>query len=208
MIRTLRHGELPPEGVEPRRHKNSQGYVRLRWSIGSGDYVESYEHRWVMGNPPADVQVHHRNHVRDDNRPENLQMVTSREHGAEHRAIDRDEAVRLYRAGHGTPAIAAKMGHNAAAIYRAIRDAGEPMRDAQASASLFRIDDDDLPSKELGYLYSQGASAERLAGLYGVSQSVVLTRLHELGVPRRRAGRSSAAQVARAEAAIAEVVRS
>lgn len=208
MIRTLRHGELPPEGVEPRRYKSSQGYIRLRWSIGHGDYVECYEHRWVMGNPPPDVEVHHVNHVKDDNRPENLKVVTPTEHGAEHRGIDRDEAIRLYRAGYGTPTIAAQMGHNPAAIYRAIRDAGEPMRDAEMSAALLRIADDDLPSQELAYLYSQGASAERLAGLYGVSQSVVLSRLCELGVPRRRAGRSTAAQVARAEAAIAEAVRS
>lgn len=47
------------------------------------------EHRWVMeqvlGRPlRRDEQVHHINHDRLDNRPENLEVVSSAEHGQRH----------------------------------------------------------------------------------------------------------------------------
>lgn len=47
------------------------------------------EHRWVMqqiiGRPlRADEQVHHRDHNRLNNAPENLELVTSAEHGLRH----------------------------------------------------------------------------------------------------------------------------
>lgn len=127
-IRTLRHGELPPEGVEPRRFKNSQGYVRLRWRVSPTEQVECYEHRWVMGNPPAGVQVHHRNHVRDDNRPENLEVLDPSVHSAEHRKYDAEEIARLYDAGLSTPAIAEKLGCDASTALRVLRRTGRQAR--------------------------------------------------------------------------------
>lgn len=47
------------------------------------------EHRYVMeqmiGRPlRSDEQVHHKNHDRLDNRPENLELVSSAEHGLRH----------------------------------------------------------------------------------------------------------------------------
>lgn len=47
------------------------------------------EHRWVMGQVLGrplrrDEQVHHINHDRLDNRPENLEVVSSAEHGERH----------------------------------------------------------------------------------------------------------------------------
>ena len=53
------------------------------------DGRQQLEHRWVMeqvlGRPlRTDEQVHHKNHNRLDNRPENLEVVTSAEHGLRH----------------------------------------------------------------------------------------------------------------------------
>jgi ribosomal protein L34 len=57
--------------------------------ITTPDGRKVLEHRWVMeqvlGRPLlADEQVHHKNHNRLDNRPENLEVVTSAEHGLRH----------------------------------------------------------------------------------------------------------------------------
>lgn len=68
------------------RWKGVNGYIILNTSEG-----EKYEHRVVMeeitGRPlRPEEEVHHRNHVRDDNRPENLQLMANHaEHMAAHR---------------------------------------------------------------------------------------------------------------------------
>jgi predicted Zn-ribbon and HTH transcriptional regulator len=63
--------EHPPDG----RWKDSHGYIWLRWS-GVG---VAREHRVVMRAEPG-THVHHLNGIRDDNRPENLEVHLPTEH--------------------------------------------------------------------------------------------------------------------------------
>ncbi|HEX3965800.1 MAG TPA: HNH endonuclease [Trebonia sp.] len=157
-IRALRPDE-PVPAHEPKRYLNSHGYVRLRWLIGSDEYVEEYEHRIVMGRP--DGHVHHRNHVRDDNRPENLQVLTSGEHQHIHGAIAHSKA---------------KYGPygSRSAMDKAQR-AEKRRQDLRARA------------EEMGRLYADGLTTIEIADRFGVHHSRVNEALHSIGIQLRTA---------------------
>lgn len=72
------------------RYINAQGYVLAR-APEHPQAIKGYvlEHRLVMeqklGRPLATSEhVHHLNHDRSDNRPENLELVDRQEHGRRH----------------------------------------------------------------------------------------------------------------------------
>lgn len=69
----------PGESLMPfRRWKTGLGYSMLD---PTNDQSEVYEHRQVVKDAPV---VHHKNEVRSDNRPENLQSMSHKEHRNEH----------------------------------------------------------------------------------------------------------------------------
>src|SRR5215472_15500329 len=120
MIRSLRAGEPIPDG-EPRRYENASGYVRLRWKVGKGQYVEAFEHRVVMELPQG--EVHHLNHDPADNRPENLVVLSEEEHRrlhADEKSVRylHDTVLQLYAEGLSTLKIGRRLKINNGTVSR------------------------------------------------------------------------------------------
>jgi hypothetical protein len=200
-IRYLQRGEPVPEG-EPRRYKSSHGYIRLRWNVGPQQLVECWEHRYVMGFP--DAHVHHKNGIKDDNRPENLEVLSPSAHGAEHRDIDSAECDALHRDGMSVKAISLQIGHDNAAVMRAMKRDGFKVRTLNEAAALRRIE---LDLETITKLMWLGVSDRRLANAYGVTHAVMRDRRRRLGIPPRREGRVTNAEGQMMDRLLAEMVR-
>lgn len=183
MIRQLRPGEKLPEG-EPRRYKSGHGYIRLRWRVGPGEQVECYEHRVEGDHVTTAEHVHHLNHDKSDNRPENLRPITATDHALEHhKVLDDDEVARRYLAGETTLELGEALGVTPSAITRSLQRSGTPARH-YAGNRLTHID-----AHAVARLYLAGHSLDAVAEIIGTSRQVVITRLDELGIKRRRGGR-------------------
>ena len=124
-IRRLRNDEPIPSG-QPRRHYDAHGYVYLRWRVGERQYVEILEHRFVAGR--ATAIVHHKNGVKDDNRPENLQPMDSLSHGSAHSKIDVQQAIQLYQEGWSLPKLAKLYAVHHSTVLRVLRRRGVVFR--------------------------------------------------------------------------------
>lgn len=200
-IRTLRHGDEIPTH-RPRRYLNASGYVRLRWRLGSGEYVEAYEHRVVMGLPPDDKHVHHINHDRTDNRPQNLEILDAdehlRHHGDHARTVDYEAAEKLYRQGASLPQISRRLGADTGNLSRQLRLRGVRMRTKADYAT-------QVDRNLVVFLHEREVRAPYIAEHLGVSVSAVRRTIRSLGLPRLRSGAGDHA--AHARHVIAELQR-
>lgn len=114
--------------MAPRRYPRQHGYVELRWTVAPCTEVRAYEHQIIDGHRTTADEVHHINHRRDDNRPENLRPSTVEEHHAEHHGDWWPLAAELYASGMGTFRIAQRVEADPATVYRALVRMGVQMR--------------------------------------------------------------------------------
>jgi hypothetical protein len=111
----------------------TDGYWRLRWKIGPGEYVERLEHRAIAA-PEAGEHVHHKNGNPLDNRPENLERLTPSAHERHHHRPKADpaELAALYADGLSTVELGARFGMNPATVFRLMHRYGYATRSLQA----------------------------------------------------------------------------
>lgn len=205
-IRWIARLDEVPTG-EPKRYRNSQGYVRLRWLTGPNEYAEVLEHRLVMGLP--DGQVHHINRIRDDNRPENLIVLSAEEHSQLHAREDwasgkytgvsqrtRERAQRRleieerwdrmadrYRSGATTITVGKEFGIDPSNVSRGLRARGVQMR-GTSEVRARPLDEDAVIAR-----YAAGEGATRIARELRVSVTRVHRVLTDAGITLRGAGR-------------------
>jgi HNH endonuclease/Homeodomain-like domain len=176
VIRYLKPGEAVPT-VTPLRYTTVRGYASLRWKVGPDQYVECYEHRVIDGHVTTAEHVHHVNHVRTDNRPENLRHVTAAEHHDEHPSVYAEECVRLYAEGRNTTEIAKRLSINPATVYRLLKARGVAFRDRNERR---RVSVDEARLREL---HQQGLSTLQIAKALGHERTVVRRLMKALGLP-------------------------
>lgn len=198
----------PMVNVGSGRAKASTGYMRLHrpghpladrlgW-VPEHRFV-AYEMGWLPAGRP-DLHVHHKNHDKLDNRPENLAVLTSAEHRAQHRSeqlretlepsltprrrvLDGALAARLYLAGLTTVEVAERLGSHAGNISRALAAEGVKARPTDLRFKL----DEDLVVRMLQF----GVPARAVAAHFECSPIVVGRIKRERGVAPRRPGRPS-----------------
>lgn len=185
MRRWKTHRIQPGEPIpnEPaKRYIMRSGYVVLRWHK-DGQILEILEHRFLAGNPIG--PVHHRNHKKVDNSPDNLEPVGSpKAHSERHRSVDRTRVVELYRSGLTTLQIAAQLGINHGTVSRVLEAEGQEAR-IPASYWTQSIDLDRLEQ-----LHKSWMSSYRIATELGCTQGVVMRRIKQLGLKRHPVGRA------------------
>jgi hypothetical protein len=182
MIRRLRDDEPVPSSA-PRRYRGRGGYIILRWKVGVRTYVEVLEHRIVAGRHRP--HVHHRNHQRDDNRPDNLAPLSALEHGAEHSCINIEEATGLYYEGWSLKRLASKYGVHPVTLMRGLKRRGLQPRSI-SEGQLIQRPVDEVRLREL---WAAGCGTRTIAKVLGETRIVIRDRMRRLGLPRRRAGR-------------------
>jgi hypothetical protein len=182
LTRRLPRGALVPS-AEPSRYKTRDGYTLYRWLIGPGQYVEALEHRIVDGRVVDAETVHHHDHNRQHNHPENLSELDRAAHQRIHhpQAIDRAEAARLYTMGLSTIQVAAELGTHPGNVSRMLREQGVQARPQPPK----RKDIDPTTVEALG---RAGMPWDAIARQVGCSRGPVERILRRAGIPPRKAG--------------------
>lgn len=121
--RWLKAGDEVPNS-KPTRYLSSAGYVTLQWKLQPGIFVRVYEHRLVAGLPSSDLDVHHINGVKTDNRPENLQVLSRSSHAELAVGFDVDAAASAYLSGASFNDISRSVGIDATSVLRTLKRRG------------------------------------------------------------------------------------
>jgi DNA-binding CsgD family transcriptional regulator len=178
VIRSLRRDEPVPD-FEPRRYRAQRGYIKLRWLIDTQYYVEEYEHRIAAGRPPQWMHVHHINGIKDDNRPENLEVMTPEEHTKRHMAEGGAERQRERLKGK--------------------RRGGQTFREAKALRAAKRREEFAGRTAEMKRLYLEGKSTIEIGSIIGIHPSGVSRHLREAGVLVRHRNQTAKAALPKAQ---------
>lgn len=182
-IRFLPPGAKVPPGV-PLRYMSTHGYIKLRWKVGVNEYVEVPEHRVFDGFVTMAEHVHHINHNRSDNRPENLVEMTASEHFKQHRRHADEEIAALYLAGGVTvQQIGESLDLDASQVSRSLKRSGvQVMRGTEWTKA--KVDADDVIRR-----FKDGERPGAIADALGVSRTPIDRILREAGIPPHRPGR-------------------
>lgn len=182
-IRGLRRGEQIPEG-DPRRYVAGHGYVRCRWRVARGQYVEAYEHRidWESRRVSMAENVHHKNRDPGDNSPGNLVALTTAEHGRGHRRVDDGLAVTLYLEGRTTSQVARLVGCDVGHLSRVLARQGVPAR----PTSHYH---EQRSEQDVRVAVEQSSSSVEVGRRLGVSKITARRLMREYGLPAFTPGR-------------------
>lgn len=179
-------------GAVGSRYVDLVGYViiKLPGHPEARDRGWGREHRIVAhdtyGPIPDGWHVHHINHDKQDNRPENLEVVDPVTHRHRHREVDDEHLSTLYSSGLTTVEVGELTGHHPAVVWKSLVRTGTPVRPPSKTS----VDD-----ARLVELHAQGDRAPRIASKLGVGVAIVRRRMKELGItpypPGRPPGRTS-----------------
>lgn len=151
----------------------------MRWYA---EGKEMLEHRWVIDAFP-ELEVHHRNRDRQDNRPENLVALTHADHRVEHHKVPIETIARLYAEGLSTITVGMRVGMAPSQVMRRLRSAGIPRRSSGVARRR------DVDEAEILRRHDAGERATPIGVSMGFGREIVARVLRENGRTPHRPGR-------------------